>query len=238
MPIHLKAAQGDVAPFVLLPGDPGRARYIAETFLEEAKIYTEHRALLGFSGTYKGVPVSVQTTGMGCPSAAIVVEELAQLGARVVIRVGTCGSTSPSVKPTELVVAQGALADDGTTRQYLGSSKGVPLPSFRVLGAAVQAAQAAKVAHHVGLIASEDGFYATKPEEASELHRLYGVLAIEMEASAVFTVARLRGLEAGCLVTVSNFIGDAALVPDDQIRQGVDAMIRVALESVLLLTEA
>lgn len=234
MPIHLKAQPGEVAPYVLLPGDPGRARYIAETFLENASLYTEHRGLLGFTGAYKGVPVSVQTTGMGCPSAAIVAEELAMLGAKVLLRVGTCGGTGEGVRPADLVIAQAALAADGTTRQYLGDGPHVPLPSFRLVRAAADAARGAGVPHHVGLIASEDSFYAPGPDHAQRM-RERGVLGIEMEASAVFTVATLRGLEAGCLVTVSNHIGDSELVPDEVLKAGVDAMIGVALQTLVAL---
>ena len=235
MPIHLKGQPGDVAPYVLLPGDPGRARHIAENFLDNAVPYTEHRGLLGFTGAYRGVPVSVQTTGMGCPSAAIVAEELAMLGAKVLLRVGTCGGTSPNVNPADLVIAQASVPMDGTTRQYLGDTPFVPTPSFRIVRAAADAAESSGVPHHVGLIASEDGFYASTPEHAERMFRTRGVLGLEMEASAVFTVASLRGMEAGCLTTVSNYIGDPQLVPDEVLRAGVDALVAVALETIVAL---
>ncbi|HEX2864177.1 MAG TPA: purine-nucleoside phosphorylase [Deinococcales bacterium] len=237
MPIHLKANMGDVAPLVLLPGDPGRAQRIADTYLDGARLYTSHRALLGFTGTYKGVPVSVQTTSMGCPSAAIVTEELHMLGAKTLLRIGTCGGTHPSVRPGELIVARASVPLDGTTRQYLGSEPSVPLATPRVTAASMAAAAAVGIPAREGLIASEDGFYASTPEHAAVL-AARGVLGIEMEASAVFTVATLRGMEAGCLVTVSNHIGDPALVADEILAKGVDDMIQVGLETLVRLHQA
>jgi purine-nucleoside phosphorylase len=235
MPMHVKGTLGEVAPYVLLPGDPKRAKYIADTFLEGAKQYTDHRGMLGFTGTYKGVRVSVQTTGMGCPSAAIVCEELFMLEAKVLIRVGTCGGTSPNLDPADLVIAQASLARDGTTRQYMGEGNHTPIASWRVARAAQDAARALKVPHAVGLISSDDSFYSVTSEEARGLFTSRGVLGIEMEASAVFTVATLRGMEAGCLTTVSNYIGDEAMVPDEVLKMGVDNMVRTALEAVLIL---
>ncbi|MCP2015724.1 purine-nucleoside phosphorylase [Deinococcus sp. HSC-46F16] len=235
--IHLRAEPGDVAEYVLLPGDPGRARRIAETYLEGARLYTEHRQLLGFTGTYRGVRVSVQTTGMGCPSAAIVAEELARLGAKTLIRVGTLGGATPRVQPADLVVATAAVPNDGTTRQMLGGSPYAPAASFEVVEAAVASARALGVPHHAGLIMTEDAFYASTPEHA-RLWASRGVLGFEMEASAVFLVAAQHGLRAGCLTACSNDIGDPQLVPDEVLAQGVDRMVRVALDAVVRLAGA
>ena len=231
MPIHLKGEPGSVAPYVLLPGDPGRARHVAEAFLDEPRLYTEHRGMLGYTGRYRGVGVSVQTTGMGCPSAAITAEELAMLGARVLLRIGTCGGTAPQAEPGDLVIAQAAIPLEGTTPQYVGPQPSVPLATWRVARACEDAARDAGLPHHVGLVASEDSFYAADPEHAAWLWAR-GALGVEMEASAVFTVARLRGLEAGCLLTVSNRVGDPELASPDLLAQGVDRMILVALEAV------
>ncbi|MFN3267117.1 MAG: purine-nucleoside phosphorylase [Deinococcales bacterium] len=233
MPIHLRGNIGDVAPYVLLPGDPNRAKYVAENFLEQPKLYTEHRGMLGYTGTYKGIPVSVQTTMMGCPSAAITVEELHMLGAKMVIRIGTCGGTSPDLKPADLVIAQAVLARDGTTRQYLGEGNHTPIADYRVVRALEQAA--ASVPHYVGLVASDDSFYGVSAEEARGLYTTRGVLGLEMEASAVFTVARLRGLEAGAIMAVSNYIGDESLVADEILKTGVRRMIQTALEAIIVL---
>ncbi|SMB94546.1 purine-nucleoside phosphorylase [Deinococcus hopiensis] len=235
--IHVRAQAGDVAEYVLLPGDPHRARHIAQTYLEDATLYAEHRQLLGFTGTYQGVPVSVQTTGMGCPSAAIVAEELARLGAKTLIRVGTLGGAAPRVRPADLVIATAAVPNDGTTRQLLGGAPYAPAASFEVVEASVQAARAAGVAHHAGLVMTEDAFYASTPEHA-RLWASRGVLGFEMEASAIFLVAAQHGLRAGCLTTCSNDIGDPQLVPEEVLANGVDRMVRVALEAVVRLHRA
>ena len=141
-PIHVRAHPGDVAERVLLPGDPGRAEWIAKTFLQNPRRYNDHRGLWGYTGLYKGVPVSVQTTGMGTPSAAIVVEELVRLGARVLVRVGTAGAASSDLAPGELIVAQGAVPLDGTTRQYLEGRPYAPVPDPEVFRALWRRAEA------------------------------------------------------------------------------------------------
>ena len=233
MPIHVHANPGDVAPYVLLPGDPNRATYIAQTFLENPVQYTVFRGLLGYTGTYKGLRVSVQTTGMGCPTTAIVLEELIQLDAKVVVRVGTCGSLKPELEPTDLVIAQGSLPFDGTTRTLLGDGPAVPLPSWRVLRSSVDTAEREGVKHHVALLASSDNYYA--PQWLREQRISRGAKAVEMEASAIFTIAMLRGIEAGCVCTVSNYVGDKTHQPEDVLRRGVDTMTRVALETFLKL---
>jgi len=230
-PIHIHAAPEDLAPYVLLPGDPGRARHVAETYLENARLYNEHRGLLGFTGTYKGLPVSVQTTGMGTPSAAIVVEELIQLGAKRLVRIGTAGALATHVRPGELVVAQSAIPYDGTTRQYLRGRPFAPTPSFALLRALVEAAGEDV---HVGPILTEDAFYATTPEDAKEWAS-YGALAVEMESAAVFLLARMRGVEAGSVLAVSNNVGDPELVPQEVLSRAVDRVIRTALEALLRL---
>jgi purine-nucleoside phosphorylase len=231
-PIHIRAQPGDVAPTVLLPGDPGRAARVAER-LAAMRCYNEYRGLLGFTGVYKGAPVSVQTTGMGAPSAAIVAEELAMLGAKVLIRIGTCGGTRDDIRATDLIVATSACAFDGTTRQYMGDGH-EPKATDRVVRALVDAAERAGARWHAGPVATEDALYAVTADTRQEL-MARGVLAQEMEASAVFTVAALRGLEAGCLLTVSNAAGQHERLPDDQLLPAIDRMIDVALEAALAL---
>lgn len=232
--IHLHAEPGQVAEFVLLPGDPNRSRWIAETFLEDPVLYTENRQLLGYTGTYKGVRVSVQTTGMGCPSAAIVTEEIIRLGARSLLRVGTLGASHPSVRPGDLVIAQASVPNDGTTRQFFGGAPYAPIASYRILEAAVQAARNGRIKHHIGLIMTEDAFYASTPEHA-KLWAARGVLGFEMEASAIFTVAAMHGVHAGCMAVASNNIGDPEFVDPSVLRQGVQSMIEVALEAFCLM---
>ena len=204
---------------------------MAETYLEDARLYNEHRGLLGFTGTYKGLPVSVQTTGMGTPSAAIVTEELIQLGAKRLIRIGTAGALAAHVRPGELVVAQSAIPFDGTSRQYLKGRPFAPAPSFDLLRALVEVAGGDV---HVGPILTEDAFYATTPEDAKEWAK-YGALAVEMESAVIFLLARMRGVEAASILAVSNNVGDPELVPAEVLSRAVDRVVRTALEALLRL---
>gem|GEM_PF-29486 len=234
--LHVRANEGAVAEYVLLPGDPNRATRIADAFLDDVVRYNEHRQLLGYTGTYRGMRVSVQATGMGCPSLAIVTEELIRLGARRLVRVGTAGIISDRVQPGELIVATSSVANDGTTRQYLRGAAYAPSADHAVVSALVAAGHAAGQPPHVGLIQTEDAFYATGPDDVPEL-RARGVLAIEMEASALFLIAALRGVSAGCALVASNHIGDPAFVPQAVLDAGVEAMTRMALEAGLALQQ-
>ena len=231
-PIHVRGKPGEVAERVLLPGDPGRAEWIAKTFLEDPVLYTSNRGLLGFTGRYQGVPVSVQTTGMGAPSASIVAEELIGLGARVLLRVGTCGAVDEGLAPGDLVIPQGAVPLDGATRQYLEGRPYAPVPDPGLFLALWKGAEALGYPHHVGLVATEDAFYATTPEGARAWSR-YGVLAFEMEASALFLIGKMRGVRAGAILTVSNRIGDPELAPEEVLKEGVRRMVEVALRALL-----
>ena len=231
--LHLHAEPGDVAPFVLLPGDPNRAKLIAETFFGSPHRYTDHRGLWGYTGTYQGLRVSVQTTGMGCPSLAIVTEELVRLGAKTLLRVGTAGIIAETVAPGDLVVANASVPRDGTTRMYLGGDAYAPSASFSVTRALAEAAPEA----HVGLIQTEDAFYATGPEDVPKLAER-GVLALEMEASALFLLGKLRGVETGCILVASNRIGDAQLIDPAFLHAQVLAMTETALEACLTLGAA
>ena len=235
---------------MLLPGDPGRATFIAETFFDAPKLYNGYRGLLGYTGTYKGMPVSVQTTGMGCPSLAIVVEELVQLGAETLVRVGTAGIIGENIAPGDLVVATASVPQDGTTRMYLRGEPHAPAASFEVTQALVDAAktEAAKVeadasedetatVHtpvHVGLIQTEDAFYATTPDDVARL-AAKGVLAVEMEASALFLLGQLRGVRTGCALVASNRIGDPAFVDPALLQKRVSLMARATLEALYAL---
>ncbi len=234
MPVHIRAREGEVAPVVLLPGDPARARRAVER-LDGARLYNEHRGLVGFTGTYRGAPVSVQTTMMGSPSAAIVCEELIALGARTLIRIGTCGAAAPHVQPKDLIIATASCPLEGTTAQYVDGDPYAPVASFRVVKALTEAAEAAGVRHHVGLIATEDALYTVR-EGWTERWAARGVLAQEMEASAIFTVAALRGVEAGCVLVASNRAGQHVRLPDEDLQPAIDAMIDIALEAAAQLT--
>jgi len=234
MPIHIRAETDDVAPVVLLVGDPGRATRTAE-FLDESHCYNRFRGLLGYTGLYGGRRVSVQTTMMGCPSAAIVCEELATLGARTLIRMGTCGAVQPDIVPTDLIIATAACPLDGTTAAYLGGDRFAPAATFRVVQALVSAADSEGARYHVGTVATEDALYAVHPRYA-ETWASRGVLGQEMEASAIFTVAALRRMEAGCILVASNAAGQHERLPDRELLPAIDRMIRIGLQAAAALS--
>ncbi len=233
-PLHVRSKVGEVAPFVLLPGDPDRATLIAERFFDNPRQTTSYRHLYGYTGSYKGMPVSVQTTGMGCPSLAIVVEELITIGARSLVRVGTAGTIASNVNPGDLIIAEASVPADGTTRAYLHGEPHAPTATFAITRAMVEAAERLGRRPHVGLIQTEDAFYLTTPEDVPRLASR-GVLAIEMEASALFTIGALRGVDTGCLVVASNRIGDDTFVDPEILTRGVVQMVETALEGALSL---
>jgi len=231
MPIHLRAEPGDYAEACLLPGDPLRAKYIAETYFENVKQTNSERGLLGYTGEYSGKRVSVQGTGMGCPGATIVFEELCQLGVQKLIRVGTCGGLQPHHKLGDMIVALSAVPADSTAMHLVANEPHCPTGSWELIHGAVQAAKEIGQEMHVGPIVSSDLFY--NPDEGQyERWSKRGVLAVEMEASALFTVGALRAVQAGCLLIVSDIVVEGAFtrISDDEMRAAVDRMTRVALD--------
>ena len=231
MPIHVRAAAGEYAEAVLLPGDPLRAKYIAETYLDDVVQRNAERGLLGYTGTYRGRPVSVQGTGMGCPGATIVFEELIQLGCKRLIRVGTCGGLQPQHRLGDLIVALTAVPADSTALHLVNDEPHCPTASWSVVHGAVHAAKELGQELHVGPIVSSDLF--DNPNEGQyERCSQRGVLAVEMEAAALFTVGALRGVESGCLLTVSDIVVEGVFtrISDDELRAAVDRMTRIALD--------
>jgi DeoD family purine-nucleoside phosphorylase len=233
VPIHLRAEPGQYAEACLLPGDPLRAQYIAERYLEDVVERNHERGMLGYTGTYEGRAVSVQSTGMGCPSAAIVIEELVQLGVKRLMRVGTCGGLQTDLELGDLIVALTAVPADGTARHYVGGEPHCPTADWELVHGSVHAARELEQPLRVGAIASSDTFY--DPDD--ERHRRWssrGVLAVEMEAAILFTLGALRGVQAGCLLTVSDIVvgGEFTRISDEELQAAVDRMTRVALATV------
>jgi DeoD family purine-nucleoside phosphorylase len=230
--IHVRAQAGDYAEACLLPGDPNRARWIVDTFLDEAETVNAERGLLGFTGSLEGRRVSVQATGMGSPSAAIVLEELVELGVRRFLRVGTCGSLRDDVRLGDLVLALTAVPADGTASTYTGGEPHCPTADWELVHGAVHAAKELGERLRVGPVVSTDVFYDPDPER----HRRWaarGLLAVEMEAAALFTVAALRGVQAGCLLAVANVAADVrSRVEDDELQGAVERMTRIALAAL------
>ncbi len=233
MPIHVRAEPGDYAEACLLPGDPGRARYIAETHLDGAVERNTERGLLGYTGEVEGTPVSVQATGMGGPSTAIVVEELIELGVRTLFRVGTCGALRPDLGLGDLVLAISAVPADGTARRYVDDEPHCPTADWELVHGTVHAAKELGESMHVGPVVSADAFYDPDPgQHARWVER--GLLAVEMEAATLFTIASLRGARAGCLLAVTDTVtGDRRMrISDAGLGKAVDRMAKIALKAV------
>jgi purine-nucleoside phosphorylase len=234
VPIHVRAQPGDYAEACLLPGDPNRARLIAEKFLEDAVERNTERGLFGYTGTFAGKPVSVQATGIGGPSAAIVIEELIQLGVKRFLRVGTCGALQAYLRHGDLILALSAVPDDGTSQRYADGGPIAPTADWDLLHGVVHAAkEIGERISYVGPIVSTDAFY--DPDEGSFARwAARGALAVEMEAAALFTIAALRGVQAGCLLAVSDtWEGGHERIPDDELQAAVERMARIALAGVV-----
>ncbi|WP_284534766.1 purine-nucleoside phosphorylase [Nocardioides sp. T2.26MG-1] len=231
MSTHIGAQPGDIAPLVLMPGDPLRARWIAETFLEDARCYTEVRGMYGFTGTWQGHRVSVQGSGMGQPSMSIYVNELfAEYDVQSVIRVGSCGALAERLAVRDIVIASGACTDSSMNRIRFEGLDYAPVADFGLLRAAHDAAAAKDLAEavHVGLIFSSDSFYAARPELVARMAD-YGLLAIEMEASALYTLAAKHGRRALTICTVSDHILTGEETTSQEREQTFGTMVEIAL---------
>jgi DeoD family purine-nucleoside phosphorylase len=242
--IHVRAEPGDYARLVLLPGDPGRATMIASLFdggLEKAKLVNQHRSLLGYTGTWQGKPVSVQTSGMGTPSFSIVMEELINIGVKRFIRTGTCGGIGRGLKTGDIVVATAAVPADGATRTYLHGDPFAPAADFELTRALVDAARKRGVEPNPGVVQSVDVFYNPDSDYAAKM-RGRGILAVEMEASALFYLAmreqgRRNDVRGACILTVSDTLApeDDAVGADymglEDLEAATKTMIEIALEA-------
>jgi 5'-methylthioadenosine phosphorylase/purine-nucleoside phosphorylase len=234
MPVHLRTDPGAYADAVLCPGDPRRAEYIANTFFDAPELVNEERGMLGFTGTFEGQRISVQSTGMGCPSAAIVFEELVQLGAKRLLRIGTCGGLAEGLAMGDLIVAITAVPADSTAMRYVGGEAHVPTADFALVHAAVHAAKHADLRVRVGPVATSDTFYDPDPERATRWASR-GVLGVEMEAAVLFTIGALRRVSAGALLVVSDVMhgGQFVRISDEELRAAVDRMTELAIRTVL-----
>ena len=230
---HMNAAPGDFAETVLMPGDPLRAQYIADTYLEDARRVTDVRNMWGYTGRYKDKPVSVMAHGMGIPSASIYCTELiVDYGVKRVMRVGSCGTSHPDVKLRDLIIAQGASTDSGVNRMRFGGYDLAALASFDLLQKAVCAAEDGQVRYHVGNIFSADLFYTPEPEMFETMAK-YGVYGIEMEAAGIYPIAAEHGVEALAICTVSDDIPSGAALTAEERATTFDEMITVSLETAI-----
>jgi purine-nucleoside phosphorylase len=228
---HMNAAPGDFAETVLMPGDPLRAQYIAETYFDNPRRVTDVRNMWGFTGEYKGNPISVMAHGMGIPSASIYCTELiTEYGVKRVMRVGSCGTSHPDVKLRDLVIAQGACTDSAVNRMRFGGYDYAPLATFDLVQKAVAVAKARKVRFHVGNVFSADLFYTPDPDMFETMAK-YDVYGIEMEAAGIYPIAAEFGAEALAICTVSDDIPSGNALTTDERATTFDEMITVALET-------
>ena len=230
---HMNAAPGDFAETVLMPGDPLRAQYIADTYLDDVRRVTDVRNMWGFTGTYKGTAVSVMAHGMGIPSASIYCTELiTEYAVKRVIRVGSCGTSHPDVKLRDIIIAMGASTDSNCNRMRFGGYDYAALASYDLVRKAVDVAKQNKVRYHVGNIFSADLFYTPDPGMFDTLAK-YNVYGVEMETAGIYAIAAENDVEALAICTVSDDIvsGDALSVEERQTT--FDEMIIVALETVI-----
>lgn len=235
MSVHIGAKQGDIAETILLPGDPLRAKYIAETYLEDITCYNEVRGMLGFTGTYKGKRISVQGTGMGVPTTSIYVNELInEYGVKNLFRVGTCGAMQKDVHVRDVVLAQATCTDSSMNRHVFGGYDYSPIASFSLLKGAYENAVAKGMNVHVGNIFTSDMFYR---DDKSIVQKLmdYGVLAVEMETTALYTLAAKYGVNALTILTVSDHLLTGEETTSQERQTTFNDMMEVALETAISL---
>ena len=233
MSIHIGAPEGAVAPRVLLPGDPLRARFIAENYLENASCYNEVRGMYGYTGTYKGVEVSVQGTGMGMPSHSIYVHELINsYKAKTLIRVGSCGSIQPDIKMRDMILAISASTNSSMVSQRFEGMNFAPTADWELISKASSIAAELGMNIKAGNILSSDVFYNENPEAWKNWAK-YGVLAIEMEAAALYTLAARFGVKALCLLTVSDSLVSREETTSEEREKTFTQMMELALETAI-----
>jgi purine-nucleoside phosphorylase len=233
MSTHIAAEPGQIAPHVLMPGDPLRARWIAETFLEGATCYSQVRGMYGYTGTWQGRPVSVQGSGMGLPSISIYVHELfSEYDVQAVTRVGSCGALTEELALRDMVIASGACTDSSMNRIRFEGFDYAPVADFDLLRKAHAAAQDQPVRSKVGLLLSSDSFYHPRPELTTRMAE-HGVLAVEMEASALYTLAAKFRRQALAICTVSDHLVTGEETTAAERQETFGHMVEVAIRAML-----
>ncbi|TXT42567.1 MAG: purine-nucleoside phosphorylase [Spirochaetes bacterium] len=233
MSIHIAAKPGEIAERILLPGDPLRAKFIAQTMLDGATCFNEVRNILGYTGTYKGVPVSVMGTGMGIPSISIYVNELIRdYKVRKLIRVGTCGAMRQEVKIRDVILAMSASTDSGVNKIRFKGMDYAPTASFPLLMNVYNAAQAGGVNAFVGSVLSSDSFYSEDPEQW-KLWAKFGVIGVEMETSELYTLAAKYGVQALAILTTSDHLVTGEVTTAEERQSTFTSMIKIAMEGII-----
>jgi len=240
---HIMCGVGDVAKYILLSGDPKRVEKIA-SFFDEARKVAEYRGFVTYTGNVDGVEISTCSTGIGCPSAAIVVEELAKIGAQTFIRVGTTGALQPEIEAGSIIIATAAVRADGTSKIYV-SAEYPAVADFSIVSALVKAAKKLGVKVHIGKVVTTDAFYAG----SYDIWGKAGVLSVEMECSAIFTIAGLKGLGSGAILAVDGNLatgikkgefepGEKSGELDERVQDAIEQEIKIAIEAVKILGKA
>jgi len=231
MTIHIGAKPGDIAETVLMPGDPYRAKWAAETFLKDVKLVNNVRGMLGFTGTWNGHPVTIQGSGMGMPSLSIYVNELiTQYDAKTLIRIGSCGGMQPHVGIRDVIIAMTATTITSPSSGIFKEINYAPCADWSLLRAAVTAAEAKGTTTHVGGIYSSDVFYAERPDLDEQLTR-HGILGVEMEAAELYTLAARYKRRALAVLTVSDHLQTGEALPAEERERSFGDMVEIALKA-------
>lgn len=231
MTIHIGAEPGQIAETVLLPGDPYRARWAAETFLQGSTLVNDVRGMLGFTGQYRGERVTIQGSGMGMPSLSIYVNELiSTYNAQTLIRIGSCGGMQPSVAVRDVIIAMAASTITSPSSAIFKEVNFAPIADYALLSAAVAAADTKGIRSHVGGIYSSDVFYAEREDLDAQMVR-HGILGVEMEAAELYTLAARHGRRALAVLTVSDHLQTGEALPSDDREQTFGDMVEIALEA-------
>lgn len=233
MSVHIGAKKGEIAETVLLPGDPLRAKHIAETYFNNIECYNEVRGMYGFTGEYNGKRVSVQGTGMGIPSTAIYVNELIQsYGAKKLIRVGSCGSMQKDIKIRDIILAMSASTNSSMNKNIFHGMDYAPTADFELLYKAYNIAKDMKIKPKIGNVFTSDVFYNDNPDEW-KLWAKYNALAVEMETTALYTIAAKLGVQALTILTVSDSLVTHEETTADERQKTFNQMIEIALNTAV-----
>lgn len=229
MTIHIGAQPGDIAETVLMPGDPYRAKWAAETFLTDARLVNEVRGMLGFTGTWNGHPVTIQGSGMGMPSLSIYANELIRdYGAKTLIRIGSCGGMQPHVGIRDVIIAMTASTLSTPSRGIFKELNFAPCADWSLLRAAVTAAEMKGTKTHVGGIYSSDVFYDERPDLNEQMTR-HGILGVEMEAAELYNLAARHSVRALAILTVSDHLQTGEALPAEDRERSFGDMVEIAL---------
>ena len=229
MTVHIGAQKGEIAETVLMPGDPYRAKWAAETFLTDVRLVNEVRGMLGFTGTWNGHPVTIQGSGMGMPSLSIYANELIRdYGAKTLIRIGSCGGMQPHVGIRDVIIAMTASTLSTPSRGIFKELNFAPCADWSLLRAAVAAAEAKGTKTHVGGIYSSDVFYDERPDLNEQMTR-HGILGVEMEAAELYNLAARHSVRALAILTVSDHLQTGEALPSEDRERSFGDMVEIAL---------